>query len=553
VSQSPDDASGAAEAYRQGWSALTTFMRRGFSWSGHERNCAFLNTGDSRFEDVSFVSGLDHEEDSRAAASIDWDLDGDLDLVLAGRGSPRVRILSNESPRGASFVAFRLRGTEGNTGGVGALVEVELTGEPARKLVRGRRAGEGYLAQGSHWVHFGLDGRDVQSVHVRWPGGASEEFQGAKAGDRFELVQGTGVARAWERPAGEPELVASTPEAPAATLEARIVLQAPVPLPSLEIEAVSGEMVRLFGITPTGPTGTGAPVLLNLWATWCKPCAEELRGLAARAADIAREGLTVVALSVDDPQEKDAAKLYLEDLAWPHASGQLPARTAAVIETLWNSVQNREADLPVPTSLLVDTIGRVVAIYVGPLDVDRVLADLPLVGAEANARRARAVPFAGRWFAAPGEVDLASFERAYRRRGLDAAASELHLGQVEVQAFSQATFHYNGAVARARQGRPEEAEAGFRKALEVNPYYFEAYRELARLLKDRGAPGEAVSPYRSALRLRPDDAEVQSELGLALLASGDRDAAEACLAWLREHAPQSARPLAAALAADRDR
>jgi Flp pilus assembly protein TadD len=149
-------------------------------------------------------------------------------------------------------------------------------------------------------------------------------------------------------------------------------------------------------------------------------------------------------------------------------------------------------------------------------------------------------------------VDLASFERAFRRRGLDGAARELHLGQVDVQAFSRATFQYNVALARARQARGEEAEAAFRKALEMNPYYFEAYRELAQLLSDRGAPDEAVAPYRSALRLRPHDADVQLSLGLTLLASGDRPGAEACLAWLSAHAPRKTQALAAALAADRE-
>ncbi len=44
----------------------------------------------------------------------------------------------------------------------------------------------------------------------------------------------------------------------------------------------------------------GAPVLLNVWATWCDPCREEMPSMQ-RLYDTYRErGLRVVAISVDD-------------------------------------------------------------------------------------------------------------------------------------------------------------------------------------------------------------------------------------------------------------
>ena len=56
----------SAGAVGIGGSDLLRFIRRGRSFSGHEENCAFLNTGGVRFADVSAVTGLNLDDDGRA-------------------------------------------------------------------------------------------------------------------------------------------------------------------------------------------------------------------------------------------------------------------------------------------------------------------------------------------------------------------------------------------------------------------------------------------------------------------------------------------------------
>jgi len=47
----------------------------------------------------------------------------------------------------------------------------------------------------SHWLHFGLGkATAIDSITVRWPGGATETFTDAKINGRFKLVEGAGKA-----------------------------------------------------------------------------------------------------------------------------------------------------------------------------------------------------------------------------------------------------------------------------------------------------------------------------------------------------------------------
>ena len=73
---------------------------------------------------------------------------------------------------------------------------------------------------------------------------------------------------------------------------------------------------------PSQTPGDRQLVLLNLWASWCKPCLQELAELTAGGADLQAAGLDLVALSVDgiDGQPSpSAAELdaLLERLKFP--------------------------------------------------------------------------------------------------------------------------------------------------------------------------------------------------------------------------------------------
>ncbi len=137
------------ERYLRSWDALGKMLEEGKSWSGRERNLAYLNTGDGRFTDVSTLAGWAFPSDSRALGFTDWDGDGDLDVWQANRSAPRVRFLFNQLETPDRFLKIRLIGTRCNRDAIGA--RVTLTLYDGKRLLKTLRAGEGYPQRFIKW------------------------------------------------------------------------------------------------------------------------------------------------------------------------------------------------------------------------------------------------------------------------------------------------------------------------------------------------------------------------------------------------------------------
>lgn len=377
ISQSTATAEqGASEDYENAWIATRiATVQQGKSWSGGERNHLFLNVGGARFVDVSRLSNADCAGDGRAVALLDWDDDGKLDFLLKNRTAPRLQVFHNRFPADGRFLAVELRGN-GKTvsrDAINARVFVEAGGRTFQRTLYG---GEGFLAQSSKRLHFGLgDAQRVERLTVRWPDGTSSTHEDLPVDARFRLVQGgngSSILPLEARPRSLDEL----PHAPAERIkkdEMRLVLAFELPLGPLPVPSFRDPQRRVADLA-------GKPVLLNLWREDCAPCLVELRAFGAALRERGDLGLRIVPLTLDGAgAEKDALE-RLGSLGMPAGdAGYLEPHSLAVwMGGIYEHVHppRNNKSPATPTSFLVDAASNLVAIYHGPVELEQLLADV---------------------------------------------------------------------------------------------------------------------------------------------------------------------------------
>jgi thiol-disulfide isomerase/thioredoxin len=104
----------------------------------------------------------------------------------------------------------------------------------------------------------------------------------------------------------------------------------------------------------------GKTVLLNIWATWCVPCREEMPTLDTLEAELGGPAFEVVPLSVDRAGPEAVRKFYAE-IGIEHLSLYI------------NTSMRASFDLQapgLPTTLLIDSEGRELGRLVGPAEWD---------------------------------------------------------------------------------------------------------------------------------------------------------------------------------------
>jgi thiol-disulfide isomerase/thioredoxin len=159
-------------------------------------------------------------------------------------------------------------------------------------------------------------------------------------------------AGAWlSRPATPPLPSMSTPPAPLKSATPVQDVRVGELMPSFTLPDLDGMPVKF------PDQFKGKPLLINVWASWCAPCIEEMPELARFAARHADTGPQVVGLALDTPEA------VLDFL------GNVPVYYPIVIETPGPqdaSVKLGNSQGLLPYSVLVDAQGRVLKQKLGP-------------------------------------------------------------------------------------------------------------------------------------------------------------------------------------------
>jgi thiol-disulfide isomerase/thioredoxin len=123
---------------------------------------------------------------------------------------------------------------------------------------------------------------------------------------------------------------------------------------ALELAAGSGKAVPdlrfsdLQGNETDLAAFAGKPVVLNLWATWCAPCREEMPSLDRLQAMFPKDQLVVLALSVDRAGP-ERVQQFLDEIGVENVSVYRDPKAAAA----------RELKVPgLPSTILIDKAGN---------------------------------------------------------------------------------------------------------------------------------------------------------------------------------------------------
>ena len=102
----------------------------------------------------------------------------------------------------------------------------------------------------------------------------------------------------------------------------------------------------------------GRVALVNFWATWCKPCEEEMPAMERLYTQLSPRGFQLVAIAVDE--DVDDVRRFQQ---------QMPVSFPILLDPE-QEISRRYQTTGFPESLLVDADGKIVERYVGPREWD---------------------------------------------------------------------------------------------------------------------------------------------------------------------------------------
>ena len=123
------------------------------------------------------------------------------------------------------------------------------------------------------------------------------------------------------------------------------------PIPALELPSLDGAPVALPAAF------AGRPLLINVWASWCGPCIEEMPELQRFAAAQGANGTQVVGIALDDPA---AVRAFLQ---------RVPVRYPILVDQPGPADAGVQLGNPkgvLPYSVLVSADGRLLKQRIGP-------------------------------------------------------------------------------------------------------------------------------------------------------------------------------------------
>ena len=86
-------------------------------------------------------------------------------------------------------------------------------------------------------------------------------------------------------------------------------------LPSVDVKTLDGKKIN----TVENISNDGKPIIIDFWATWCKPCVMELTAIAENYSEWqAESGVKLIAVSIDDSKSVNRVAPFVNGKGWEY-------------------------------------------------------------------------------------------------------------------------------------------------------------------------------------------------------------------------------------------
>lgn len=165
------------------------YVANGFTLlNGRQNNTFFRNHGGEKFTLMTEEFGLSDYSATSAYNYVDFDRDGDMDIITLPVTIANARVFQNQGPKGNS-ITVQLRDELGNRFAIGAQIVIRYGQDGKKHQLRHIQASGGFMSFDPLEAHFGISEHEaVQSIEIHWPSLTTTKLLGPFPANRFYRI-----------------------------------------------------------------------------------------------------------------------------------------------------------------------------------------------------------------------------------------------------------------------------------------------------------------------------------------------------------------------------